>query len=219
MSEFLSTLWTVVRKAGEGNTTAVTDLVSRYRPAVVRFLRARGLSDADAEDVAQEVFLRLFDDQVLLKADPARGRFRSLLLAVTRHALGHFLEHRQAAKRGAGRAPVPLGDLAARDERDDAFDREFVACLLSVALDRLRRENPAYYEAIHAFLVEERPQREIARAQGETEAAVRNHVARGKAKLAQILREEILTYSSSREEFEAELAYLTKFLDGNSAAK
>ncbi len=213
MSEFLSTLWTVVREAGEGRTTAVTSLVEQYRPAVVRFLRHRGLTEADAEDVAQEVFLRLFDDRVLEKADPRHGRFRSLLLAVTRHVMGHFLDRRTAAKRGGGREPIPVDEIVASTEREESFDREFVACLLANALARLRRENPDYYEAITAFVVDQRPQADIARERGKTEAMIRNAVSRGKAKLAQILREEVLTYSSSREEFDDELAYLSRFLD------
>lgn len=220
MSDFQSTLWTVIWRAGEGRETAVNVFVARYRPAVVRFARSRGLSEADAEDVAQEVFLRLFDDEVLKRADPARGRFRSMLLAITRHVLGHFFERRGAVKRGGGATPVSLeraGDapwevVLAREERDPEFDREFVSCLLASAMRRLREETPAQYEAIHAFLVEERPQRDIAGALDRTEASIRNAVLRGKVRLGQIVRELVEAYASSREELETELAWLAPYL-------
>ncbi len=223
MSRFQTTVWSMVLDAGDGRSTAVEQLVVRYRPAVVRFSRARGLSPADAEDVAQDVFLRLFEQRVLTRADPARGRFRSLLLAVTRHVIARHAERRAARKRGGGRAPVSLdhaaddgfrlGDALATEARDELFDREFLACLLARALRRLQEQNPSYHEAIAAFLLEERSQREIARELGVREGDVRNRVSRGRAKLARLLRDEVEGYASSPGEFEDELRYLSSLLD------
>jgi RNA polymerase sigma-70 factor (ECF subfamily) len=167
--------------------------------------------------VAQEVFLRVFDDRVLERADARRGRFRSLLLAVTRHVIGHHFEREHAAKRGGGRVPVPLAGAAldaalSEDERDQDFDREWVASLLREALGRLKSENKSYHACLNSFIVEERSHKEIARTLGKTDAAVRNAISRGRARLGAILRELIAAYSSSEGELADEVAYLSRFL-------
>lgn len=224
MSYFPTTVWTMIRDAGARRATAVNDFVAHYRGAVVRFARIRGLDEAEAEDVAQEVLLRVFDDRVLERADAARGRFRSLLLAVTRNVLGHHFERKRAQKRGGGARPLSLDrsdDLSldvAKDARDPEFDREWLASLLEAALRRLSHENPEYYRCLDAFAAEGRSHREIAAATGKTEAMVRNLISRGKAKLARLLRDQVAAYSSSESECADELRYLSGFL-GERAGK
>lgn len=217
VSDFEDTIWTQVRQAGAGRATAINHFVARYRPAVVRFACQRGLGEADAQDVAQEVFLRLFEHHVLERADPRRGRFRHLLLAIVRHVLGHLREQRQALKRGGGKPPLSLSldlppDQLVEEDTDPDFDREWVACLLASALRRLEGENDDYYRALSEFLVAERSHREVAQAMGKTEAMVRNYISRGRARLAAILRQEIRTYTVSASDFDAELRYLSRFL-------
>src|SRR6185503_5583456 len=122
----------------------------------------------DAEDLAQEVFLRLLQDKVLSKADPSRGRFRSLLLAVTRHVMGNYREREAAQKRGSGHVHA-LGDLDfSRQEPDDHFDREWVSHLVEVALARLAREHPEYHQALQRSALDGIPCSEIARSLGKT---------------------------------------------------
>ncbi|MBI3724948.1 RNA polymerase sigma factor [bacterium] len=222
---FPSTLWTLIRSAGAGREAAVADFVTRYRPAVVRFACRRGLDAAEAEDIAQEVFVRVFDDGLLGRADRAQGRFRSLLLAVTRHVLGHHFERRSAQKRGGGKAPLSLdrtdvaaiAEVAARDERDPDFDREWLAALLARALERLKVENRSYHECLSAFLVHGKSHKEVAAALGKTEAQVRHAISRGKAKLGAILRDEIAEYALSPGEFADEVRYLSALLDRSEA--
>lgn len=217
---FPTTMWSGIRSAGAGHEAAVNALVERYRPAVVRFLRGRGLDAASAEDVAQEVFLQLLDDRVLERADRARGRFRSLLLAVTRHVLSHDRERASARKRGGGRAKVPLDELELdRDAREPDFDREFLAALIAAAFTRLERESPDQHRCVRAFLLEERGHKEIAAMLGKSESAVATAISRGRAKLVAILREEVAAYSSSEGEFEAELRYLSTLLPGGPAGE
>jgi RNA polymerase sigma-70 factor (ECF subfamily) len=205
VSGFQSTLWTLIRGADRGDEAALRDFALKYRAPVVAYVAARGLA-ADAEDLAQEVFLRIFQDRVLSKADPARGRFRSLILSVTRHVIGHHVERQLARKRQAVQGPEPAtgGD-------DEGFDREWVGHLIEVALARLAREHPPYHEALRLFLLEGRPVAEIARATGRAEQDVHNHLHRGRKKLADYLREQVRDYSSSREDFDEEIRSLSRF--------
>jgi hypothetical protein len=192
VSEFQSTLWTVIRGAGKGDEAALRDFVLKYRPPVLAYLARRGFR-AEAEDLAQEVFLRIFRDRVLDKADPARGRFRSLLLSVTRHVLSHHVERELAKKRQAPpAAPEPAADT------DETFDRAWVAHLIEIALARLAREHPNYHDALRAHL-------------DGAGGADYNHVARGKKKLGEYLREQVRDYSASRAEFDEELRFLSRF--------
>jgi hypothetical protein len=191
VSEFQSTLWTVIRGAGKGDEAALRDFVLKYRPPVLAYLGRRGFR-AEAEDLAQEVFLRVFQDRVLLKADPSLGRFRSLLLSVTRHVLGHHVERELAKKR---QAP---SSVAAEAAEEDDFDREWVSHLIEIALARLAKDHPNYHEALRSSL------------EGGTPADY-NHVARGKKKLAEYLKDQVRDYSASRAELDEELRFLSKF--------
>lgn len=205
------TRWTEIAAAQRGDDVALRALALRYRPPVVAYLARRGLG-AEAEDLAQEVFIRLFAGGVLDRADAAQGRFRDLLLAVTRHVLGNHVEHELARKRGADRT-VPLGnlDVAAR-EPDDDFDREWVGHLLALALERLASEQPSYHAVLQRFLVEEQSYREIAAALGCSLDQVKNAVYRAKRKLVGYLQEEVGAYTASHAEWTQEVQHLARFL-------
>ncbi len=210
MTDFQSTLWTVIRGAGRGDEASLREFVLKYRAPVAAYLARRGLSK-DAEDLAQEVFLRLFQDRVLAKADPARGRFRSLLLAVTRHVVGHHLEKEHARKRGAGQVRPLEGIDVASPEPDESFDREWVAHLVEVALARLARDHPNYHEALRRALLEGKPWGEIAAALGKSEGEVGNWIHRGRRKLVEYLQDEVRDYSLSRDDYAEELRHLGRF--------
>ncbi len=216
MSAFQSTLWTVIRGAREGDDSHFSTFVDRYRPPVVRFITRKGLRSV-AEDLAQEVFVRIFTQEVLAKADPSRGRFRSLVLAVTRHVIGHHLEREGAQKRGGGKVGS-LGeiDVAAPPQEEDEFDREWVSHLLQVALARLAREHSHYHEALGGVLFEGRSYAEMATELERTENQIRNHVHRGRTKLVQYLRDEIREYAASEEDYQEELQSLARHFPSRS---
>ena len=65
MSRFRTTLWTRLGDAAAGGKTALNDFARRYRPPLIAFLRGRGHSPADAEDVAQEVRIHRVDIPVV----------------------------------------------------------------------------------------------------------------------------------------------------------
>jgi RNA polymerase sigma factor (sigma-70 family) len=208
MTEFQSTLWTLVLKARDGNESALRDFTLKYRAPIIAYISRRGLAH-EAEDLAQEVFLRFFKDGVLLKADPSKGRFRTLVLAVTKRVIGHHLE-REHAKKRCGGSVQPLADIdvAAPDE---SFDREWVAHLVEVALARLAREHPNYHDALKRFLADGQPYDVIAKALAISQGDVKNFVYRGKQKLIEYLRDQIRDYSGSQAEYDEEFTYLSKF--------
>jgi hypothetical protein len=83
--------------------------------------------------------------QILRRADPARGKFRTFLMtALERYAVNEYRRD-SAAKRSPGRAPAPLGEIAeaehpASREAADLFDVAWAKQAVEVAVGRMRRE-------------------------------------------------------------------------------
>jgi len=77
---FQTTVWGSIREAQRGRATAVGDFFGKYSPAVVGFIRTLGHSAEDAEDLAQEVFCRIFR---ALSGFEAKAKFFTYLYKVT----------------------------------------------------------------------------------------------------------------------------------------
>ncbi len=155
---------------------------------MLRYIGGRGFSSTDAEDVCQDVFVRLFKGKVLSRAESSRGRFRSFLLSVVTHVIQDRLRKRQ---------DLPVPDLEVVD-RDPDFDREWMLELTERAMARLREQSASYFEVVQGHLAGRRQDRN------------KLWIARGK--LLSLIRGEVALTCSSEEEFQEELAYLTQFL-------
>jgi RNA polymerase sigma factor (sigma-70 family) len=211
---FETTLWTRIEALGEGQAALATPFVTRYRPAILAYLGRRGVSVADAEDVAQEVFVRLFTRDLLSRADRERGRFRSYLLGITKCVLLQRAERANAQKRGGGRAQVSLDAIAepVAPEDDAAFQRGWIEHLLERALAKLALENARQHEVLRLRLREELSLKEIGERTERTAAQVKTDHHRGKQRLARLIKEEVKAYSSSHEEYASELASFAEWL-------
>src|SRR5438477_5828839 len=103
---FALTRWSVVLAAGRSDSVhakdALENLCRNYWPPLYAFVRRQGHSPADAQDLTQEFFARLLQKNYLRAVDPAKGRFRSFLLASLKHFLANEWDKAKAAKRGGG---------------------------------------------------------------------------------------------------------------------
>jgi RNA polymerase sigma-70 factor (ECF subfamily) len=204
---FQTTIWSELAGAGAKETAATDAFVTRYRPPLLAFLRRRGVSPEDAEDVAQEVFLRLFARDLLARADREKGRFRSYLLGVTTNVLGDRLRRARAQKRGGGHEHVSLhaiGDAAADPKANADFDACWVSHLVGRALEAVQRENARQHELL-GLAADGLAPREIAERLGRTPGQVRTDLSRARKRLATAVSAEVARYCSSQEEYEAEL--------------
>lgn len=205
-----ATRWTIVQAAQSGDEDAIRALCEKYRPALVAYMRRRGLGE-EAEDVTQEALFGLVQT-ALCSADDARGRFRALVFAVARNQVAKFHERAGAQKRGRGRVEA-LGEReVASAEPDEDFDREWLAALIQTCLERLEQDHPDYHQALRLFVVDELPQAEIATRLGVRVGVVKKRVFRGKRKLSDYVREEVWRYSTSARDYEVELRYLSTLL-------
>ena len=117
--KFLTTQWELVAAASaEGAAearAALDDLYRLYCYPVYAFIRRRGHSRQDAQDLTQDFFVHLLEKGILGRADPQRGRFRNFLLGSFDHFLAHAAERARALKRGGDCQWVYLDDDAAED--------------------------------------------------------------------------------------------------------
>jgi RNA polymerase sigma factor (sigma-70 family) len=102
--------WNLVRRAQAGETAAFATLVRRYQAPVVRFCERMTGSLSDAEDIAQEAFVRMYRHLPKLEE---RAKFSTLLFGITRNLTLNYL--RDDSRRGRGRSiPAELAPLEAR---------------------------------------------------------------------------------------------------------
>src|SRR5439155_5579534 len=103
---FATTHWSVVISAGRSTTrasAALEKLCQTYWYPLYVYVRRRGYSPPDAQDLTQGFFARLLQRKALTKADRAKGRFRSFLLASMNHFLADEWDKSRAQKRDGGR--------------------------------------------------------------------------------------------------------------------
>jgi len=127
------------RVRDSSNAPAWFEFERLYGPLIVRYARRAGLQQSDAEDVRQLVMMNLSRRLRSFSYEPGRGRFRDYVGQAVRNAI-----HRELSR--PGRAPRPLsaeeaedllsGDL---DERDEAWETEWMQHHLRLALGSLRR--------------------------------------------------------------------------------
>lgn len=164
------------------------DFFRRYWPVVHGYARARGCSEHTAEEIVQEVMLKVFEQREVFRYDPARGRFRDWLHRVARNCVAERRrrpsERARAAGGDSGAPPVEPqnGQAGAEASWDAAFEQTLLAALL----DMVRREsNPRDFAAFELAVLHERSPAEVARVLGIT----RNMVYKARRALLGRLRE------------------------------
>jgi RNA polymerase sigma-70 factor (ECF subfamily) len=205
---------------------ALCELCQAYWYPLYAYVRRRGHSPHDAEDLTQGFFARLLEKNCLADADRARGRFRSFLLTALKHYLANEWDKQHAKKRG-GFLPVINIDQAKAESRldwelrdetqpDEMFERQWATTLLERVMQQLEQEyvesgRGKLFETLRGNLAkDERGPRysEIAASLNVTEAAVKMALQRLRARYRDLLRAEIGRTVSSPDEIEAEVRYL-----------
>ena len=233
---FATTRWSVVLAAGRKDTTlaraALEKLCQTYWYPLYAYVRRRGHSPEDAQDLTQEFFARLLERQTLAHADPNRGRFRSFILTAMNHFLVSEWKKARAKKRGGGCSVLSL-DWAAAEERfdlepadhsapDKIFERQWAMTLLSEVLNRLEREFHAegkteLFAALKQTLTgtrESQPYAELAARLDMNESAVKVAVHRLRKRYRELIRDEIAGTLDQSQDVEEEMRHLFSALAG-----
>jgi RNA polymerase sigma-70 factor (ECF subfamily) len=233
---FQTTHWTVVLQArqsasAESARQALSIFCESYWPPLYAFLRHRGYSPADAQDLVQAFFGHLIEQNTLGRADQERGRLRTFLLGSLRNFLTNERDRMRAIKRGGGRQIVSFDEhlheaeaamLATADLNDvNAYDVTWASHMVTRAWQKLRDTFAAegkgdFVDQLRPFIaggtVTPPKQEEVARRLGVPAATVRTWLSRLRQRYRDILRDEIASTVSAPTDVDDELQYLYRIL-------
>ena len=131
------------------NQTAWNEFVDQYGPKIMGWCQKWNLQEADAQDVTQNVLLKLAEKLRDFTYDPSRS-FRAWLKTVAQHACSDFLQSRQKPGLGSGDSQVGqfLLNAEAREDLLQHLEQEFDREILEEAMLRVRlRVAPQTWQA------------------------------------------------------------------------
>ena len=228
-SNFVSTRWSLVLAANRDSSpdrdNALAFLCTTYWHPLYAYVRRRGYSAADAEDLTQEFFARLLEKDSLRTASRDRGRFRSFLLASIKHFLANEWDRANAKKRGGGAFHVSLqtagaeslfeADLAQELTPEQLFERRWALTTIECVLARLESEfkragKSDLFQNLKSHLTGSGTSTyaQLAHQAGITEGAVKVTAHRMRRRFRDLLRAEIAETLMEADEIDDEIRYL-----------
>jgi RNA polymerase sigma factor (sigma-70 family) len=165
----------IARLKDPSDQEAWSQFVEIYWPLVHRLARRKGLQDADAEDLAQQVFAAVAQAVDDWQPDRSRARFRSWLRRIAQNLILNVLTRAKPDRASGSEAQrVALDSVAAREGPDSALLRtEYQREVFLWAARQVRAEfEPATWEAFWRTAVESREVAEVAEELGKTPGAV-----------------------------------------------
>jgi RNA polymerase sigma-70 factor (ECF subfamily) len=151
-----------------------------YRKLIYSLGRRSGLTHADAEDVAQEVFTRVAETIDTFESDPSRGSFRGWLMNLTRWKIANKFARRPKDSGAAGNAEVGGDPDSPTIERvpDEAqtekiWEEEWQQHVLEAAYERVARAaSSRHYQVFDLYVRQHWPVKDVARELGISSASV-----------------------------------------------
>lgn len=143
MTDAMRTRVSLLARLGDpDDRLAWQQFVELYGSLVYGFARQRGLQDADAADLTQEVLLAIAQTAGRWHYDPKRGSFRGWLYGITRNKLAQHLTNRHSQPLASGDStthqrlaeePDPEADMEA------TWEREYQQHLFRLAAARIQK--------------------------------------------------------------------------------
>jgi RNA polymerase sigma-70 factor (ECF subfamily) len=169
MERTRSTLLMKVRDPADGQ--AWGEFVALYEPLLRAYVRQRGLSEDDIDDVVQEVFARLVKTLPEFELDRQRANFRTWLWPICRSA---FVDWARRRRRRAKAEDAWLHRLSeeppeCESESDPEWCDLYRRRILTFALERVRvRSRPQSWACFERHILQRRPSAEVAAELGLT---------------------------------------------------
>jgi DNA-directed RNA polymerase specialized sigma24 family protein len=233
---FQTTHWTVVLQASgaeseESRRKALAMFSEAYWPPIYTFVRRRGYSPADAQDIVQGFFVHLFEQNTLSRADQEKGRLRTFLLGSLQNFLLKQRERMAALKRGAGQQFVSFDELLPQAEAamlatshlndvnsyDTAWASSIVTRAWKKVRDRLAAEGKReWVDELQAFVAggtaNAPNQEEMAKRMSTSVENFRVWLSRLRQTYRHALRAEVASTVSDPMEIDDELHYVYRIL-------
>jgi len=227
---FHTTHWSVVLAARDMTSpkadAALGELCRSYWYPLYAFVRRKGHSPHDAQDLTQAFFARLIEKNYVAQADRERGRFRTYLLAALTHFLADEWDKGRRLKRGGGQKIFSFDATSAEeryrlepiDHLDPAklYERRWVTTLFEIVLARLEEEfrdsgKGALFDGLKNSLIAEDSSLTYAQLGARldlSEDAVKQTVRRMRLRYRELFREEIAQTVAGPGEVEDELKHV-----------
>jgi RNA polymerase sigma-70 factor (ECF subfamily) len=219
---------------------ALSELCRTYWRPIFTYICRRGYSAQDAEDLTQDFFTNLLQGPLLQRADPERGRFRSLLLKALKDFLGHASEKLHARKRGGGVKFVSWDDWMAEAPSqlsislealnswspERLYDLRWAATVVEQALRRLREECQGkkrlrLFETLSFYLATDRAEvsyQNLATVLGIAESAVKKQLHNLRRRYRWLLYDEVAQTVADPGDVEGEIRHLCATLAAGTEA-
>jgi RNA polymerase sigma factor (sigma-70 family) len=215
----------------DSSREALSGFCEAYWPPLYSFLRHRGFSSADAQDLVQGFFAHLLEQNTLIRADQQKGRLRTFLLGSLQNFLYNEYDRARALKRGGRRQIVSMEDylpeaeaaMMATAHLSDAgcYDLVWATTIVSRAWQNL--QNAFIAEGKAEWLEELRPfvaggsvtppnQEEAAARLGVPIATLRTWLSRLRQRYRESLRMEVASTVSDPTDVDQELHHLYQIL-------
>jgi len=215
VNRFQSTRWSVVLLSAHGQAPgckeALADLCKVYWYPLYAFIRHRGYSPEDSQDLVQGFFLCLIEYKTLSRVDRSKGKFRSFLLASLQNYLSNEADRSHCLKRGGKAEFVHIDFEEAEDHYElepidkltpeKIFDARWAIALLREVMNRLSREYMAQgkestFRTLRAFLDPMNakrlpPYEEVAAQLGVSIGSLKTQIHRLRKQYTATVREEI----------------------------
>ena len=236
---FPSTHWSVVFAAGQSQVEpdaarlALAELCRVYWAPLYGFVRSRGQTVHDAQDLTQGFFAYVLEHKVYARVDRRKGRFRSFLLASLKNFLSDAADRDRTLKRGGAQTFLPLHEEQVQEaeslfqthsgmnNEDRLFDRSWAEALVAAALERLsadykRDGKDQLFNELRAFIAGgAEPLPTYAELTGRlriSESTLRSHVTRLRARYREALRSEVRRTVNNETQVDQELRELLHVL-------
>lgn len=130
-----------------------------YRPMLLRFALARGLSEADAEDVVQHCLAAIQEKIGAFDYDPEKGRFKAWLRTIVQNRVRNLLRDRREFPDVTGQ----FGMLESAEQTpEEVFDRLWMQEHLWHCLELVRRDvEEQTFRAFQLYVLEQKPIEEV----------------------------------------------------------
>ena len=184
------------------NHEAWLEFTRLYGPVVYGFARKRGLQDADAADMMQDVMRSVSSSIGRLDYDRNQGSFRGWLFTITRNKVFNFLSARRVRPRSSGDSSTNrlLESHPDPSEGSDEWEMEYQRRIAALAMDRVKTEfQENTWRAFWLTAVEGVAAADVARQVGMSPGAI--YVA--KSRVLARLKEEVETIRRQEEEEES----------------
>lgn len=212
---------------------ALAELCQTYWAPLYNFVRSRGYTVDDAQDLTQSFFAYLIERKIYARVDRQKGKFRSFLLASLKNFLADASDRERTLKRGGRQVFLPLQEQQVENAEsifqthsstsgeDQLFDRSWAEALIAAGLERLSADykgeaKEKLFNELRIFLTsgaEPLPSyAELATRLGMTESTLRTNVTRLRARYRRVLRAEVRRTVDTEAEVDEELHELLHVL-------